>query len=421
MCCWTASTSRYVSDFGLARRVADDSSLTLTQALIGTPAYLSPEVANGGGREATVASDIYGLGAILYFLLTGRAPFPGATVAETLRCVQDENPQRPRGLNPNVPVDLEIICLKCLEKDPITRYATALELANDLERFLQGEPISARPAGAASKAWRWCRRKPAIAGLMTALLLALALGFTGVLWQWRRAESNAINEAGERHRAELGELAARQRQYASDMNLVPFAWEEGEVEVARARLQSHLPRLGEIDLRGFEWRYLWTLCQDESSYVFTNFSGEVSSMARSPDGKILAASSGPKVALLDLTSRGELGELRDPAGNITGMAFSPVSNDILATGSDSRGGISLWSVAAKRIVRKLGMNQDAISAVAFSPDGAMLVSVCGKEISLWTVEGHDRVWIRSTPFSATPVAFSPDGKFLVSGGGENLS
>jgi WD40 repeat protein len=407
----------HVSDFGLARHIADDSSLTLTSALIGTPAYLAPEVAIGGGREATVASDIYGLGAILYFLLTGRVPFPGATVVETLRSVQDETPERPWSLNPNLPADLEIICLKCLEKGPLLRYATALQLADDLGRFLQGEPISARPAGAASKAWRWCRRKPAVAGLVAALLLALTLGLSGVVWQWWRAEFNAVNEASARHRAELGELAARQRQYVSDMNLVPYAWDEGDLQVAQERLRSHLPGTGEIDLRGFEWRYLWTLCQDESSCVFSNFTGEVSSIARSPDGKILAASSGQKVTLLDLQSRGELGELRSPARSITCVAFSPVSNDVLATGS-AGGGISLWSIASKSIVTSLAINQDPISAFAFSPDGSALASTCGTNLSLWSLKKNEFIWTRSTPFPSPTVAFSPDGKFLVSGGGE---
>src|SRR5207247_9552994 len=119
----------HVSDFGLARLTDEDSSLTLSQALIGTPAYLSPEVATGGARQATVAADIYGLGAILYQLLAGRPPFAGTTVAETLRAVQDAEPAQPRGRNPAVPVDLETICLQCLEKEHAKRYGTGQALA----------------------------------------------------------------------------------------------------------------------------------------------------------------------------------------------------------------------------------------------------------------------------------------------------
>src|SRR5262249_11877865 len=131
----------HVTDFGLARRVEGDSELTQSGAILGTPGYMAPEQATGRRGAVTTASDVYGLGALLYALLTGRAPFAGATVLETLQQVRERSPEPPSRHNPRVPRDLEIVCLKCLEKDPHRRYGSALALAEDLRRWLAGEPI----------------------------------------------------------------------------------------------------------------------------------------------------------------------------------------------------------------------------------------------------------------------------------------
>ena len=142
----------YVADFGLARRIDDNSSLTLTGQALGSPNYMAPEQAAGVRGQAGPGSDIWSLGAIFYHLLTARPPFAGPTVAETLRALQQDEPARPRLLNSAVPADLETICLKCLEKEPGKRYPTAQELAGDLARFLRDEPILARPASRAERA-----------------------------------------------------------------------------------------------------------------------------------------------------------------------------------------------------------------------------------------------------------------------------
>ena len=142
----------HVTDFGLARRVAGDSELTETGAILGTPAYMAPEQASGHRAAVTTATDVYGLGAILYALLAGKAPFAGESVVETLDAVRTRPPEPPSRLNPQVPRDLEVICLKCLEKDPARRYATAGDLAEDLGRYLAGEPIAARPVGRVMRA-----------------------------------------------------------------------------------------------------------------------------------------------------------------------------------------------------------------------------------------------------------------------------
>ena len=163
----------HVTDFGLAKRVEGDSGLTRSGAIVGTPAYMAPEQASGKRGGVTTSTDVYGLGAVLYALLAGRAPFGGTNVVDTLEQVRERTPESPRKLNPQVPRDLDIICLKCLEKDPRQRYASADALAEDLKRWLAGEPIAARPVGKAARAWMWCRRNPVVAGAAGVVVAAL--------------------------------------------------------------------------------------------------------------------------------------------------------------------------------------------------------------------------------------------------------
>ena len=165
----------YVGDFGLARSLEGDSSLTQSGTILGTPSYMAPEQATGARSGVTTAADVYSLGAILYALLTGRPPFQAATPIETLRRVIDEEPPAPRALNPKAGRDLEAICLKCLRKDPRQRYGSARELAEDLRRYLQGRSIRVRRATAAERAWRWCRRNPVVAGLLASVGLLVVV------------------------------------------------------------------------------------------------------------------------------------------------------------------------------------------------------------------------------------------------------
>jgi tetratricopeptide (TPR) repeat protein/tRNA A-37 threonylcarbamoyl transferase component Bud32 len=166
----------HVTDFGLAKLIESDVELTASGAIMGTPSYMSPEQATGRRAALTTATDVYGLGAILYALLTGKAPFRGDSLVDTLQAVKERPPDSPRNVNSSVPRDLETICLKCLEKDPRRRYTSAQALADDLRCWLGSHPIAARRVGAAERAWLWCRRRPAIAALAAAVLLAAGAG-----------------------------------------------------------------------------------------------------------------------------------------------------------------------------------------------------------------------------------------------------
>jgi len=163
----------HVTDFGLAKRLGDESELTVTGQMLGSPNYMSPEQADRKRGEVTSASDVYSLGAVLYHLLTGRPPFVGETLEDTLLQMLNVEPVSPRLLNASVPRDLETICLKCLNKESARRYTTAGALAADLGRWRFGEPIAARPASIPGKLWRWCKRKPTTAALGVAVTLLL--------------------------------------------------------------------------------------------------------------------------------------------------------------------------------------------------------------------------------------------------------
>jgi len=175
-----------ITDFGLARQITGDSDLTATGQVLGSPNFMPPEQASGRRAQVAPPSDVYSLGAILYYLMTGRPPFVAKTLAETLHHVCNVDPVSPRVLNPSVPRDLETMCLKCLEKDSRRRYHTAQEVADELGRFLRDEPILARPVNPSEKLWRWSRRRPALAWLiltLSALIMVLALLFRDVLQQ----------------------------------------------------------------------------------------------------------------------------------------------------------------------------------------------------------------------------------------------
>ncbi len=154
---------------------------------MGTPSYMPPEQAGGRRGEVGPAADVYSLGATLYAIVTGRPPFQAATALDTVIQVVSDDPVAPRRLNAAIPRDLETICLKCLEKEPGKRYASAAALGEDLRRYLAGEPIAARPVSSSERAWRWCRRKPVVAGLIASLVVAVVAGFVGITLGWLEA------------------------------------------------------------------------------------------------------------------------------------------------------------------------------------------------------------------------------------------
>ena len=194
-----------VTDFGLAKRLETDSGLTASGEIMGTPSYMSPEQAAGRNDLVGPPVDVYALGAVLYCLLAGRPPFQAASTVETLMQVIERDPVPVRQLNPGVPRDLETICLKCLQKDPARRYATAADLAEDLSNWLEGRQIMARPVGIAGRLARWALRNPLAAGLLAGVALLLILfvaGAAAAAWNLRRlaASEHAAHESADAQR-----------------------------------------------------------------------------------------------------------------------------------------------------------------------------------------------------------------------------
>jgi serine/threonine protein kinase/lipoprotein NlpI len=253
-----------VSDFGLAKRLdASDSSQTRAGTIMGTPSYMAPEQAHGENQNVGPLSDVYALGAVLYQLLTGRAPFKGATLLDTLDQVRNREPVPVRQLQPKVPRDLETICLKCLEKAPARRYASADALADDLRRFLADEPIRARPVGLTEHLWRWCQRNPRTTALSTAVVLLLVTVTTLIVLSAVRAsrERTAIAEAGELARQRLQQatlaIAKGDAQRAQDLLNAPahpflesapaLAEVRGERDTLRAQVATFLEFKNRVD------------------------------------------------------------------------------------------------------------------------------------------------------------------------------
>jgi hypothetical protein len=256
----------FVADFGLAKRVDADRSLTEPGALVGTPRYMAPEQA-ASRKDLTVAADVYSLGVVLYERLTGQTPFNGETALEVLRQVREQEPPRPSSILPGLNRDLETICLKCLEKDPAKRYASAEALADDLERWLRGEPIQARPVGQVERAWRWCRRNPVVAGLGTGLAVAL-LGGTAI------SIAFAVQAGSERkHAEERAESESRQRQRAAKAEEAAVAAQRDlEEALAITLVQPLLQReAGHLRLSKPGVDALWKLSQKPPERLWLRF------------------------------------------------------------------------------------------------------------------------------------------------------
>jgi serine/threonine-protein kinase len=216
----------HITDFGLAKRVEGPSSLTQSGAIVGTPSYMPPEQARAE-KQLTTAIDVYSLGAILYELLTGRPPFQAPTVLDTVLQVLEREPASPRSIRSQVDRDLETICLKCLHKNPERRYESAAAVADDLERWLRGEPILARPVGSAERLVKWVRRKPAAAALTAVSLLALVLLLVGGLYFNVQLQEQV-------KRAEKGEAEALLQKEKADAN-AKEATDNAEKEVQERR------------------------------------------------------------------------------------------------------------------------------------------------------------------------------------------
>jgi WD40 repeat protein len=428
---WLEGVDPLITDFGLAKHLDLGRGLTRTDQVLGTPQYMAPEQAVGDSRLVGTPADIYSLGAILYELLTGRPPFQGTSPMEVLLLATSKEPEPVSRLCPQVPTDLATICMKCLEHEPARRYATAEGLANDLRRFLQGEPIAARSPSELTRLWKWARRRPAVAGLLAGLVVVTLAGLAGVSWQWWEAVQQKQDALRARGEAQAAQEKAERSLYYSHIARAQQEWRLNNVTGAE-QLLAQCPE----ERRGWEWRYLDRLCHaDLLTLPLPSDPGKghldwVTGVAYSSDGKLLASVGGTPSWTSEL-GRGTKGAvilweaatgrwLRTLGGEedlLTGVAFHPQGR--LVAASSAEGIVKLWDVAAGGEPRSLGRQPKRIECLAFSPDGRRLATAAwdptvrvwdvttGQE--LWTGGGHDLMCRR--------LAFSPDGRWLVSAGG----
>jgi WD40 repeat protein len=403
-----ANGTPHLTDFGLAKLIEKDSTLTLTNAILGTPAYMAPEQARGDAKQVTTAADIYGLGAVLYEMLTGSPPFGGGTTLETIRQVLDQEPRLPSSLNPEVDRDLETICLKCLEKEPSRRYGSADALADDLDLWQRSEPIRARPATRAERLRKWVRRRPAVAALYAALLLAVITGTLGITWQWQRAEMQASH--------------LRRSLYVSDIRSAWQSLREGDARQSRSLLEKYMPASSRAeDLRGFEWLYLHALTEPRELHQIPLHS---LSARYSPDGSLIALAGGDGVVtLLDAKSRKKISSFTAFEQACWDLAFSP---DGKMLGVTSRGQklISVFQLEPLQLLQSMPQDQEAFG-ITFHPGGKGFATISctplvwePPQIQVWPAKAKSPLNLKGHSAYAMRVRFSPDGRMLATAGAD---
>ncbi len=339
-----------VADFGLAKLTGSDSGLTHSNSVLGSPSYMAPEQAEGRSRDVGPAADVYALGTILYESITGRPPFRGATVLETLALVKSAEPVPPSRLQPSVPRDLETVCLKCLAKSPPRRYATAEALAFDLRRFLEHAPILARRTGPAGRLWRWCRRTPGLAGLdaaLPALLLPVAVV------------------------APAAALRSRRDLYLARMNNVAQAWDTSNVRQVVELLEPYRHDPWWLDQRRFEWYYWWRQAHVARG-TLVGHRERIVAVCYSHDGATLATAAGSTVMLWDPANGTRGAVLEGHVQSVIALAFSPDDATVASAGDDAF--IMLWDRRTGSPKGKLTGHDGRVAALEFSADGGTLVA-----------------------------------------------
>ena len=405
-----------ITDFGVAKRTTSDSHLTASGQILGTPSYMPPEQASGHADQVGASADVYAIGAVLYAALTGRPPFQAASVWDTIRQVLERDPVPPRQLNTALDRDLETVCLKCLEKRPERRYDSAGRVAEDLERWLNHEPIMARRTGPLGRTLRWCRRKPLLAGTLALTFLSLLVG-------------SAVSTYFAVRTARYANLL-EERLYIHRVNRSYREWQANDVTLAETLLTACSP-----SLRGWEWQFCNGLLHQELAVLRKHrdlqSDGEsymcgVLDLALNANGTQAASAGADGHVYVWNPGTGEtLFELPPQTGAVHSVAFSP-DGSLIATGGED-GILRLHDAQSGSLLRELADHQEWILALDFSPDGESIATIGGGwgaafppadyALRTWNV-ATGKVQHRLSGHTSTPRAldFSPDGIHVATGG-----
>jgi WD40 repeat protein/tRNA A-37 threonylcarbamoyl transferase component Bud32 len=368
-----------ITDFGLAKRVTDESDLTATGQVLGTPSYMPPEQAAGKVDRIRPVSDVYALGAVLYTLVTGRPPFQAANPLDTLLQVLEQEPVPPRQLNARVPRDLETIALKCLEKNPQRRYTTAQDLADELESYLLGKPIQARPLNAVGRLWRWCQRKPVLAALtasVAVLIAVIAMGSVVAALLLRQERDVALANLD---RAENAEQDAVEKLWGSYL--------------AQARAGRWSGRAGQ---------------RFESLDALAN----AAAIRPSPELRDEAVAC---MALADLRVSKRI-RLDRPVGSGMGVVFDPAAEHYVL--HDAKGALSIHRLEDDaELFRLPGPGLPVEWVLQFSPNGQLLAAKYGGngDTLLWDLRQRKTIFRIPVKVRCGALGFSPDGSRLAVG------
>jgi eukaryotic-like serine/threonine-protein kinase len=405
-----------VTDFGLAKRL-ESAEATVTEQIAGSPAYMPPEQADPRQGGATVATDVYSLGALLYHLLTGRPPFQGETVSAILLQVQNAEPLAPRLLNPGLPRDLETISLKCLEKESSRRYASAQDLADELGRFLRNEAIVARPVSSAERLVRWCRRKPAVASLAASvflLLVALSVGASIAAW---RIEHARRGEHEERAKAIQANLKLAESVSFLELQRAEAFFRSGDASLGLAHLAAVLRR--DPSNRLAAERILSALLH--RNWVVPSGkplvqSEVVHSVAFSPGGQFVVSGGADQVARVwDAATRTEITHLVHP-DDVRDACFSPDETRVATACGD--GYARIWNWRKGEVTVGPLKHDSFVMAVSFSPEGERIVTACGDgTATVWSTRtGESLLRLSGHKDELRQAVFSPDGRLIATAG-----
>jgi WD40 repeat protein len=349
-----------VTDFGLAKPLDPDAELTLSGEILGSPSFMAPEQAAGQRDAVDVRTDVYGLGSLLYYTLTGRAPFVADTVSATLQQVLLGNPVPPHLVQPGVPTDLETITLRCLAREPRHRYGSAAEVADELDRYLSGTPILAQAPGLTGRLWRWARREPTLAGwAATAVVLAASL----LGGSFAFASQRELARQRDEQRRDVAEM----HRYVADVSLASRALEDGNTRGSLQLLQGLRPNTGETDRRGFEWHWLHARTAESAQQTWWQGDESVDSLSWSPDGRRLALAQPHTIRVIAPVTGRVFASHRlggPPLRRI--VAFDRLGGHVFV---GDRGGLRRIELT---VGRTEALTTEAVEGVAVCPDGPWL-------------------------------------------------